>query len=335
MLSVEIVRANPLDHAAGIKELFVSHERPEFPEFFDRAYPSAVEAGGGSWIGFDAARRPVLHIARFRQRFAFGDRTLVGGLLANLIAAKSHRTGVPALSLMRRLVADSRMEGEIDFLYGDPSVAARALCKAVGLLPIGTLRRFVLPLADRRWYVDGAIRVYRAIVRLRAPWRRVVAVAHSADRYDTAAFERPAGLGPAVRPFRPEALYRQRLAGYPSTSDRWFTLHWRNASTPSSAAALVRMSDDGVARLVSVSRDPSMPMSAIIPPIARALRGTGSIRLSISTLEETRFAGELRRAGFRAREDNTPVVALALTETGAAALRFASTWEITDLDCDR
>lgn len=335
MPSVEIVRANPLDHAAGIKELFVTHERPEFPEFFDRAYPSAVESGGGSWIGFDAAGHPVLHIARFRQRFAFGDRTLVGGLLGNLMAAKSHRTGVPALSLMRRLVADSRAEGEIDFLYGDPNAPARVLCKAVGLLPIGTLRRFVLPLADRRWYVDTAIRAYRAIVRLRGPWRRVAAAAHAADRYDTRSLERPAGSAPTLRPFRPDALYRQRLAGYPSTSDRWFTLHWRNASRPSSAAVLVRTSGDGVARLVSVSRDPSMPMSAIIPPIARALRRAGSIRLSISTLEDTRFAGELKRAGFRAREDNVPLVALAFTDAGAAALRSASAWEITDLDCDR
>ena len=335
MPSVDIVRANPLDHADGIKELFVAHERPEFPEFFDRAYPSAVENGGKSWIGVDPDGRPVLHVALFRQRFAFGDRTLVGGLLANLMAATSHRTFIPALSLMRRLVADSRTEGEIDFLYGDPNPQAWALLKTVGFTPVGTLQRFMLPLADRRWYVDVAFRAYRAILRLRAPWSRVVAVAHEAHRYDADVLERPSGSAPAMRPFRPVALYRQRLPGYPSTSDYWFTLHRRSAATPSSAAALVRQSDDGVAKLISVSRDPSLPMSAIIPPIARALRRAGSTRFWIATLADTHFAGELKRAGFVPREDSGPVMALALTEPGAAALRAASTWEITDLDCDR
>jgi hypothetical protein len=236
---------------------------------------------------------------------------------------------------MRRVVADTRTQGDIDFLYGDPNAPAWALLKRIGFTSVGTLRRFVLPLADRRWYVDAIIRVYRAAVRLRAPWRRVVAVAHPADRYRADALERPAVSAAVVRPFRPVALYRQRLPGYPSTSDRWFTLHRRSAATPSSAAALVRVSDDGVARLISVSRDPSLSMSAIIPPIARALRRTGSTRLWISTLEETHFAGELKRAGFVQRDDSCPVVALALTEPGATAMRAASTWEITDLDCDR
>jgi hypothetical protein len=97
----------------------------------------------------------------------------------------------------------------------------------------------------------------------------------------------------------------------------------------------VRKTDDGIARLISVSRDPSIPMSAIIPPIARALRRMGSTRLWISTLEETRFARELKRAGFFSRQDGSPLVALALTEQGATALHTMPTWEITDLDCDR
>lgn len=335
MPNLNIVRANPLDHAAGIKELFVAHERPEFPAFFDRAYPSAVESGGRSWIGLGPDGRPVLHIAVFRTHFVFGDRILVGGLLANLMAAKSYRTFIPALSLMRRLVADAQTEGEIDFLYGDPNPQALGLLKRVNFSLLGTLRRFVLPLGDRRWYVDALFRAYRAVVRLRGPWQRVDAVAHAAHRYDADVLERPAGSAPSVRPFRPVALYRQRLPGYPSTSDCWFTLHRHSASAPSSAAALVRGSDDGVARLVSVSRDPSLSMSAIIPPIARALRRAGSTRLSVSTLEETHFARELKRAGFVPREDRFPVVALALTEPGVSALRAAANWEITDLDCDR
>src|SRR4030081_3169600 len=66
---VDITRANPLDHAGGIKRLFLPHDRPEFPAFFDRAYPGAVRSGASSWIGLDADQRVVMHIGQFPHRF--------------------------------------------------------------------------------------------------------------------------------------------------------------------------------------------------------------------------------------------------------------------------
>ena len=77
-----ITAVNPLDHAEGIKQLFLDHERPEFPAFFDRAYAAGVRAGGVSWIGLDGAGHIVMHVACFPQRFRFGEREVVGGLMA-------------------------------------------------------------------------------------------------------------------------------------------------------------------------------------------------------------------------------------------------------------
>ncbi|MDQ3995529.1 MAG: hypothetical protein M3303_00760 [Gemmatimonadota bacterium] len=333
--SLKIVSANPLEHAEEIKELFLANERPEFPEFFDRAYPSAVRGGGKSWIGVDADGRLVMHIARFPHRFAFGERTVVSGLLVNLMAAKSHRTVVPALTLMRQVTADSKGERDVDFLYADPNAAGTALLKAAGFATVGTLKRFVFPLAGGRWYTDAIARVYHARVRVRAWNHGARAVEYTAQHFNPDAFERPAGASPALRAFRPPDLYRQRLAGYPSSTDHWFTFHENARSTQPSAAVLVRGSLDRTATLYSLSREPSLRLFAIVPSLTAALRRAGYRRLSVSTLAGTHFAEELTRAGFIPREDSDPIMVCAVTELGADALRAAATWEITELDCDR
>lgn len=332
--SLKIRSANPLDHAGEIKELFLADDHPKFPGFFDRAYPSAVRGGGKSWIGVDAEGRLVVHIARFPRRFTLGERTVLGGVLLNLMAAKSHRTFVPALTLMRQMAADSKAAGDVDFLYATPNPAGSALLKAAGFSTVSTLQRFVFPLAGERWYTDAATRVYQAMVRVRAWNISAGAVEYGAQHFDADAFERPAGVTPALRPFHPSELYRQCLAGYPSSADHWFTFHRGSRTTQPSAAVLVRGGADRVATLFSLSREPSLPMSAIVPTLTTALRRAGYRRLSVSTLTGTQFAAELTRAGLVPRPDRVPMQAYALTELGADAVRSVATWEITRLDCD-
>src|SRR5439155_544731 len=82
-----ITAVNPLDHETDIKQLFVTHERADFPSFFDRAYPAGVRAGGVSWIGRNRAGQVVMHVACFPQRFRFGEREVVGGLMINALVA--------------------------------------------------------------------------------------------------------------------------------------------------------------------------------------------------------------------------------------------------------
>jgi hypothetical protein len=71
-----------------------------------------------------------------------------------------------------------------------------------------------------------------------------------------------------------------------------------------------------------------------MPGLVAWLRGQGCTRLQISTVAESRFGAELRRAGFVPREDAASIVATALTTTGEAVLRSVYLWEITSLDCD-
>jgi hypothetical protein len=74
----KITAVNPVEHEQDIKQLFVTHERPEFPGFFDGAYPAGVRAAGLSWVGRDRGGQVVMHVACFPQRFRFGEREVVG-----------------------------------------------------------------------------------------------------------------------------------------------------------------------------------------------------------------------------------------------------------------
>jgi hypothetical protein len=333
--TLKIAAVNPLDYASEIKELFLTHDRPEFPEFFDRAYPSAVRAGASSWIGLDSGGDLVMHVARFPHCFAMDEHTLVAGVLVNLMVAKSHRTFRPAAALLQRVIADSRGEPGIDFLYADPASSAALVLKAAGFSTLGTLGRFAFPLGGQRWYSEALARLYRSIIGGRAWNRGVEAVEHSARAFDAGAFERPLGTAPTVRPFRPAELYRRRMAGYPGDTDYWFTIH-RNARAGSVAGAiLVRGFSNHIAKIISLSREPSLPLSAIVPALVAALRRAGYLRLWVSTLLGTAFARDLSRVGFISRRDASPLLAYALTDRGACAVRSVSRWEITDLDCDR
>jgi hypothetical protein len=337
--SVSIIRVNPATYADAIKELFLAHERPEFPAYFDRAYHDG-ENGPTSWIALDDQERVVMHIARFPRLFTFGQRTLVGGLLANLMVAKSHRTGLPALRLIRTATSDSATDAHIDFLYGDPNARASGLLRSAGFSTVGMLQRFVFPLAASRWYVDALARVYQVLCRLRARSRGVELSEASATEFDPDEFTGRLEQGPAFRPVRPTALYRQRLAGYPAARDVWFIAHTRSQAARLAATLFVRGDLQRSAQLLSLARDPSVRLGTILPNVVDALRRQGYHRLWLLTLAGTHLAREITRAGFIPRRDGQgdggiPVMARALTVAGTEAVRAASIWEITDLDCDR
>lgn len=336
-MDLTITTVNPLDHADEIKRLFVTHGRSEFPGFFDRAYPPAVRAGAVSWIGRDRTGHVIMHVACFPQRFRFGERDIVAGLLVNALAAEAHRSFFPARALMKRVRQDSQDRGDIDFLYTDPNEPARAVLTACGFVQVGTIERYVLPVADRRWLVDRAIRVMHAGVRVAQATRSApVLVAHPAAEVSVARFEVPPGDSSRLRPYYSDTRYAARLPGYPGASDRWFTFHRNGEGGPPAAGLLVRGPEpSGIATLYAVRRDPQVPLADLMPRLITALRSAGCTRLQVSTLAESCFGAELRRAGFVRRQDAEPLIAAPLTAIGEAALRSALLWEITDLDCDR
>jgi hypothetical protein len=336
-LEFTITAVNPLDHAEGIKQLFADHERPEFPPFFDRAYAAGVQAGGVSWVGRDRAGHIVMHVACFPQRFRFGEREVVGGLMMNAIVARPYRSFFPAHALIRRAKKDAQARGGIDFVYSDPNDQAKAVMDACGFVKVGSLTRYILAVGDRRWIVDGAIRLLHAGVQVvNRSGRGAALVAHPATEFSPGCFEAPTGASPRLRAYHDGARYAARLEAYPNALDSWFTLSENGDPGALAAGLLVRGPDaGGVAILHAIRRDPRVPLARLVPGLVAALRGKRCTRLQIWTVAESLFAEELRRVGFLARENAASIVATALTPTGDAVLRAAHLWEITSLECDR
>jgi len=336
-LEFTITAVNPLDHEKDIKQLFVTNERPEFPGFFDRAYPHGVRAGGVSWVGRDRAGQVVMHLACFPQRFRFGEREVVGGLMINALVARPYRTFFPAHALIRRAKGDTKARGDIDFVYTDPNEQAKAVMDMYGFARVGTLTRYVLPVGDRRRLLDGAIRLFHAGVHA-VTWSQGVAalVGHPAAEFEPAPFETPSGDSPRLRPYHSSARYAMRMEGYPTASDWWFTLARNGDAGVPAAGLLVRgPNPSGVADLQAIHRDPDLPLAGLIRGLVAWLRARACTRLQVWTVAESQFAAELRHVGFVPREGAASIVATALTATGEAVLRSVHLWEITSLDCDR
>src|SRR6266550_6050538 len=177
--------ANPLDYAAEIKDLFVAHGMPSFPDYFDRTYPAAVRSGAVSWLGRDESGRVVMHQACFPRRFRSAEREVVAGLMVNLMVATQYRAFFPALTLLRRAVQDLEARGGIDFLYADPNKAGEILLQAGRFARMGTLQRYVLPVSDRRVVLDGCIRLFHTWLRATngGAGARMSAVAHAAQEF--------------------------------------------------------------------------------------------------------------------------------------------------------
>lgn len=333
---LSISPVNPLDHADEIKRLFVDHERPEFPAFFERGYPDAVAAGTRSWVGRDGEGRIRAHIAWFSHRFAFGGQILPGALLGNLMVASEYRRFWPALALVRRAVRDLRQSGGLDFIYADPNEAAKPVLTTAGLRDVGALRRYVLPLGDTRAVTSLGLRVYGVLARLRvgrAPLRVTDRPAAEALDADGPA---PSGDPRALRPIRTPELYLRRLADYPSADDRWWA--FRAAGSPGDliARALVRGPDaHGLAVLCAWQCEPLSQLRFVLSALAARLRARGARRLEGWVMGGSPAAAEFRRAGFFPREEQIPVLAAGWTAPGTAAVAAAGEWRVLPLDLDR
>jgi hypothetical protein len=334
-----IAAVNALSYAREIKELFLAHERPEFPDFFDRAYPPAFADGATSWLGRDPEGRLAMHIACLPHRFRFRGREVVAGLLANLMVTKAYRAFFPALALVNRLVRDSKARGHIDFLYADPNEESRALLRGTRFVRVGTLRRYVLPVGDRRPAVNLGIRLFHTLVRATSGGlRRAKVVPHPAARFEADAFSAPPGDSPRLTAYHNRTLYVGRLQGYPGDRDWWLTCHRDGGAGPADAALLVRGPDaSGCAGLHAVrwATHPHLPLPSVLPGLVAELRRHGCERLDLMAVAESDLGRALRRCGFIPRSDAVPLFALALTPLGEECMRSVKHWDITHLDCDR
>jgi hypothetical protein len=320
--------------------LFLAHGRPEFADFFDRTYPGAFADGATSWLGRDPGGRLVMHIACFPRRFKFGQREVVAGLLANLMVTKQYRSFFPALALINRLVQDSKARGVIDFLYTDPNEESRALLRGTRFVRVGTLQRYVLPVGDRRPYLDLGIRLlhaFAAFVRAaNGVPRRTTIVPHPAGRFQAETFGVPDKQSPRLAAYHDQALYVSRLDGYPGDQDWWLTVHRDGVTSRPEAAMLLRGPDaSGLTVLHAVRWSPGLSVATVLPGLIAELRRRGCRRVQIKTVAESDLGRAFRRCGFLPREEAVPLSALPLTALGEECVRSVRDWEITDLECDR
>ncbi len=327
---------NPLDHADEIKQLFLAHERPEFPAFFDRAYPEAVAAGACSWVGRDDRGRICSHVVQFPRRFVFAGHAVRGALLGNLMVATAYRTFWPAVALLRRAVSDVRESGPVDLAYADPNALARPVAEAAGLRKVGALRRFVLPLADPRPGIGLGIRVYRLLTRWQVRATPLLATARRPGDEPQVADLLPVGEPRSLRPLRHMSLYGARLAGYPTPADRWYAFHRRGAQGALVGRALVRGPDpQGLAALCVWESEPIALLSSLLTALGDQLREIGTRRIEVHVMTASRAENEFRRAGFFPREEDVPVIARPFTALGAEVVGAVPEWRILPVDLDR
>lgn len=335
-MSLTILRVNPLEYEVGLKALMTSHEVPYFTDFFDRGYASAVQDGARSWVGLDESGEVQMSITSFVHQFDFGGRTVVGGMLGNLMVATPYRTFFPAVALLKRVVADSRAHGEVDFLYGDPGPkGAQAIFQGAKVKQVGMLDRFVIPLGDAVWHRHLAALAYSTTLRLTRIRHSAQERCVRADAEAVRAIADPWESTDLLQPWHTVDMYRRRLYAFPSAEDHLVALHRHDGEGPPLAMALLRGPERGIVSAYVLRRRRGVSIRSLVPALIRVSRQLGGLRIQVETVVGSRLAGELLDAGFTARNHLVPICAVAFTPIGEEAVRSTDRWEIAGMDVER
>jgi hypothetical protein len=319
---------DPLTMGDQLKRLFTENDRPEYPGWFDRAYPIAVRDGARSWVSLNADERVIAHVAGFTATVSVHGRDVRGALLCNLMADKGHRTFFPVVAAVKRAVGDLRSMGA-EFIYTNPiNPGSVAVMRAAGLRRIGAQNRFLLPLGG----VDGPI----SLLLLARTWlgnrpeRRVVAEEVEVSLAVDWTVRERCSVSPVTTRRSPE-VYFMRWEGFDTGADRGFIV--RDASGRDTAAAIVRVEgDEGT--LITLRCRSLDRVEESVAALARTLRELGLRRVNAYTLEGTPFAAALVRGGFIQRNEPWTIVAAGFTDAGrqvAAGLAYS---DLEKIDVD-
>lgn len=334
--TLRVRRVNPVEHEADLKALMSAHGHPEFAAFFDRGYPALVADGGASWVGFDDAGRIQMSLTQFVHSFQFRGARVLSSATGNVMVAAPYRTFFPAVALFKRMLSDIRERGEVDFVYGDPTPGASAICRFVKMEHVGNLDRLVLPIADANFTRHIAARFFAHAPLVLGGRAAADVRCYPATSRNLQDFEAPLGPNDRLVAHHPLSMLRRRLSGFPGSNDFVVELRWNRAATRWDALALLRLAaDTRILSIMSLRRAPDIPLRSVIPALPPLARRLGAQRLQVETLLESRMATEFRSLGFRPRGDTLPVVVKAFTKAGAEAVRNVAHWELTALDVER
>jgi len=309
-----IEQCRPSDHAADIIALFDRVGHPEFPAVFDRIYRAREFTGLRSWI----ARRDqdvVHHISVSPHAFSGGDRSLVGGLLGDLMADPRERNFWGPVRLVRRMVSDVRANESPDFLLTSHVPAAEIVFRAAGFTHFADLKRHVLPL----------FLPYVALRHLQhgEPRCQVSAVPFGQEPAETVIRDlRSPGC---FRPAAERSYFATRMPRnyYPAGS-------WLVAGSLEAPDAAVLTSPKSPRELDIADvlwRDDAPSLAALLSSTARWAVRHGYRRLTLTTLEGSRLADAAGRAGFIPRPDPYPL--MLLKTNPSAVLPEPREWSLT------
>ena len=334
--SLRVSRVDPVEHEAALKALMTEHGIPWFAEFFDRGYRTLTADGGASWVGFDDADRIQMSMTQFMHRFQFCGQPIRASATGNVMVAPLYRTFFPAVALFRRMLADSRDRGDVDFVYGDPTPGAVAVCKAVKMDHVGDLDRLVLPIADGSIPRHLGARIFALTPfvlggRTAPDIRCFPAATCNPDDLSSA-------LGPEERLIAGHdiSMIRRRLHGFASANDFAVELRWKRGAARWDALVLLRRAEDTrILSILSIKRRSDIALRNIVPALPSVARRLGAYRLQVETLVASEMGSEFRSLGFRPRGDTLPVFVKAFSPAGYEAVRNSAKWELTALDVER
>ena len=335
--ALRIARVNPLEHEADLKALMKANGLAAFEDVFDRGYGAAVDDGAASWVAFDDAGRMQLCLTQFIHSFQFLGAQVLGSMTGHVMAAPSHRTFFPAVALFRGMLSESQHRSAVDFVYGDPTPQACAICRAVGMTHAGNLDRLVLPIADGTVAKNIGARLFACAPSILGGRKAADVRSYSAAPRYIEDFD--AALGPSGRmlPRHSISMLRRRLYGFPGPNDFVVEVRLDRSATQWDAKVLLRLATDPrrILSILSVRRRPNIALRDVIPALVRAGRRVGAYRLQIETILESRMGTEFRSVGFRPRGDLLPIYVKSFSPAGEAAVRNVAEWEVTTLDMER
>ena len=282
MTELVVESCDPSSREEQIKELFARNGQPQFAAAFDRAYRARAAIGLRSWLG-RLGDRLVMHVSVSPVRFRLGDRTVLCGVMGDLMVEEAQRDFWAPVRLLRTVVADLKKEGHFDFLLTTTTSEAEAVFKAAGYKPYGSLRRFVLPL--------NAAYLTFASMRGRVP--RLAVSGTGARRADASGVDAD-GLW---RPEPTDEYYGTRLAREEFREGTWLTIGEKAGATGSVLLSTQENPHELNFADAFWSGGPA-GLAPVSLAAARWARRQKMKRLSATILAESRAATQLVRAGF-------------------------------------
>lgn len=277
---------NPEKIADEVCDLFARNGQPEFASVFERAYRARAEEGLRSWIA-RVDGRVVMHVSVAPMRFHSGEHSAEGGVLGDLMVDEAYRDFWGPVRLIRTMVQGLKRDGAMRFLFTSATKEAETVFKAGGFKPFGQLRRYVIPTSA------PYLTFRRMLAFLPRRVRRYVAVPDPTD-----SIFHTLSSPPYWRPEINASYIRTRIPRSGYADGTWVTLSDRQGEEIGRGLS----SRHAVLREATLADAFWIPDSGGLPEVALAVashaRSRGLRTLSVTILDGTAVARDLKKAGF-------------------------------------